>query len=325
MKPSDLLAKTGAEAAAGVPHLASLAGKRVLVTGATGLIGRVVVAALRSLPEDQQPALIACADHKWHIGNALAANADVILHGAGYAQPAKFMRDPLGTIDVNTNWTLKLAKALKPDGRMLFLSSSEVCNGSNSSRHLETDIGNTSPEHHRAAYIEGKRCGEAIIHAARLDGRQVMAARVSLAYGPGTRRGDSRVMSEFISRALTFGEIVLQDGGQARRTYCYITDVVEMLLNILLRGRHAIYNVGGEGETTVLSLARKIADKMKVNCHAPRGLGNLMHGAPAHVALDLGRYKREFGKQLFVPLDEGLDKTIAWHRALQEAPEGVAA
>lgn len=318
MSTAQLLAQAGAEAAAGVTGLATLKGRRVLVTGATGMIGRVLIAALKS-----QGVECIEADSKWHIGECVKQKADLIVHAAGYAQPKRFMAAPLDTIDVNTNWTLKLARALPPNGRMLFLSSSEVCSGSAQARHLESDIGTTGPEHTRSAYIEAKRCGEAIVHAARQDGVQIVAARVSLAYGPGVKRGDTRVINEMIARAMTYGEIVLHDGGQARRTYCYITDVVEMLLSILIRGRQAVYNVGGEGETSVLSLARKIADLMKVPAHAPRGLGVAMNGSPSHVTLDLGRYKREFGKQIFVPLAQGLERTIEWHRALETAREAA--
>lgn len=289
-------------------------GKRVLVTGATGMIGRIIVATLKGFGGIK----VLEADSSWHIGEALKANADYVIHGAGYAQPAKFMAEPLDTIDLNTNWTLKLSNALRKDGRMIFLSTSEVCNGNVRQLHTEDDIGTTSPAHIRAAYIESKRCGEAIVHAARAAGKNITAARVSLSYGPGVKRGDTRVINEFITQALKVGQIVLQDGGQARRTYCYVTDTVEMILNILMRGDRPVYNVGGEGEVTVLTLARRIAAQVPgTDVKAPRGLGVAFTGAPAHVTLDMSRTKQAFRKFDFVRLDDGLTRTIAWHRALE--------
>lgn len=301
--------------------LEPMRGKKVLVTGATGLIGSIIVATLKAFGGIK----VIEADSAWGIQECLKANADYVIHGAGYAQPKKFLAAPLDTIDINTNWTMKLAKALPKNGRMLFLSTSEVCNGSPHQRHTEDDIGTTNPAHIRGAYIESKRCGEAIVHAARAEGKAIAAARVSLAYGPGVKKNDGRVVSEFITQALRFGEIKLQDGGQARRTYCYVTDVVQILLNILTRGQHALYNVGGESEITILSMARKLGQQMQVPVIVPRGMGSARTGAPAHVTLDMSRTKQEFKKFDFVPIDRGLERTIAWHRALEGIEESVPA
>ena len=302
--------------------LMPMRGKKVLVTGATGLIGSVIVSALKCFGDIK----VVCADSRMDLGQALKVTADYVSHAAGYAQPAKFTKNPMETIDLNTNWTIKLARALPKNGRMIFLSSSEVYSGSPHQRHGVDDIGRTTPAHARAAYIEGKRCGEAVVHAARSMEKNVVAARVSLAYGPGVRRGDTRVVSEFITQALKTREIRMQDGGTARRTYCYVTDTVEMLLRILMVGREPVYNVGGQSDVTIIGLARKIAAMTGAEVKLPYLKRQITGpvGAPAHVTLDMGRTKQEFGKFDFVPIDQGLKATIAWHRALEgidaEAP-----
>ena len=295
--------------------LMPMRGKKVLVTGATGLIGSVIVSTLQQFGDIK----VVCSDSRMDLGQALKVNADYVIHAAGYASPAKFTKNPFETIDLNTNWTLKLARALPKNGRMIFLSSSEVYSGSPHQRHDVADIGRTTPAHARAAYIEGKRCGEAIVHAARAGGQAVVAARVSLAYGPGVKRGDTRVISEFITQALKTREIRLQDGGTARRTYCYVTDIVEMLLRILMVGREPVYNVGGQSDVTIMGLARTIAKMTGAEVKQPylnRSVTGPV-GAPQHVTLDMGRTKQEFGKFDFVPIDQGLKATIAWHRAIE--------
>ena len=45
------------------------------------------------------------------------------------------------------------------------------------------------------------------------------------------------------------------DSGQAMRVYCYISDTLEILINILLNGKQAVYNVGGESYTSIANLA----------------------------------------------------------------------
>lgn len=289
-----------------------LADHRVLVTGATGLIGRVLVETLRL-----RGATVGVCNSEVSLTDCLNWDPTDVIHAAGYAQPAKFTAQAMQTIDLNTRWLMALVEKVRQnDGRLLYLSTSEVYSGSPRLRHYEADIGQTAPDHPRGCYIEAKRCGEAIIHAARKDGTKAVAARVSLAYGPGVKKGDTRVVSQFIDQALRSGEIALQDGGQARRTYCYITDIAEMLLNTMWFGRSPVYNIGGEGEVTILSLARRIGGLMKATVKVPRGAGIAQIGAPAHVSLDTGLYRREFSKRHFVPLEEGLQLTIAWHKAL---------
>lgn len=314
-----------------------LGGKSVLLTGATGLIGVNLAAAFNRVgvrlvtPKRGVPQI---------------GSFDYVVHAAGYAQPVKFMADPMATIAVNTSMLAELLGRLKPEGRLLFLSTSEVYSGNQRGLHREEDIGATNPSHARGCYIESKRCGEAMCHAARADEKMALIARVSSVYGPGVRAKDTRVMSQFIDAALKQDEIILQDGGAARRVFCYVSDAVEMLLNILLHGEGAIYNVGGpamnermgsaigniNGETTIIALARKIGEIVKVPVKVPviskarsSYTGSALAGAPLHVGLDLGRYLREFGKDAWVPLDDGLRRTIEWHRALASTKGLVAA
>ena len=331
MDMQSLLGQT-ADAVLGRIDSAPLKGNTVLLTGATGLIGVNLAAALRAagarVPElhrDQRP----------------AGRHDFIIHAAGYAQPAKFLADPMATIAVNTTMLSGLLRLLAPGGRLLFLSTSEVYSGNPRGMHREEDIGATNPASPRACYIESKRCGEAICHASRAAGHTAVIARVSSVYGPGVRPKDTRVMSNFIDAALRDGEIVLKDGGQARRVFLYVSDAVEMLLNILLHGEGAVYNVGGQavngaahgynlnGESTVLSLAKKIGQIMGVEVRTPgyKGarVGSAVAGAPDHAALDMSRYCREFGKDAWVSLDDGLRRTIEWHRHMAVAKAMVAA
>ena len=153
-------------------------------------------------------------------------------------------------------------------------------------------------------------------------------------------------MSQFIDRALNYGEIKLIDGGTARRVFLYVSDAVEMLLNLLTSAEGPVYNIGGpavcnasqgynlNGETAILTLARKIGEIIKVPVKIPGdtrqpGVSRIANGgvpgAPMHVGLDIGRYLREMGDKPFVQLDEGLRHTIAWHRALMGEKVGAAA
>jgi UDP-glucuronate decarboxylase len=241
---------------------------------------------------------------------------DYLVHCAGYGQPGKFLEDKIKTIEINTTATIELSKKLKTNGKFLFLSTSELYSGCTSNKHLESDIGNTDPSHPRACYIEGKRTGEAIINALREKGTNAVSARLSLAYGPGVRVGDKRVINQFIDKGLS-GQIDMLDSGDAQRTYCYISDATTMLLNILLKSTEPVYNVGGKSVISIKNLALKIGEKLDVPVIFPESK-SFLTDAPNAVGLDLSLIESEFDHVQYVDLDYGLTKTIEWIRKYNE-------
>jgi nucleoside-diphosphate-sugar epimerase len=222
-----------------------------------------------------------------------------------------FTKDKIATIGVNTTTTIELFKLLKEGGSFLYISTSEVYSGA-PLPHTEEAIGTTSPQHPRACYIEGKRCGEAITMAYRDMGVDAKIARLSLAYGEGTKKGDTRVMNQLIEKALTLGRIELMDRGDAIRTYCYVEDAVGMMLDILFKGTQPVYNVGGKDTLTIGELAFRIGEITRTEVT----LGDKsIRGSPDTVQLDMSRTLFEFPRE-FVPLEEGLKRTIEYQKRL---------
>jgi nucleoside-diphosphate-sugar epimerase len=203
---------------------------------------------------------------------------------------------------------------LFPKGKFLFISTSELYSGISNPPFSEAQIGSTNTTHPRACYIEGKRCGEAIINAFRDQGVNAKSARLALAYGPGTRPNDMRVLNSFIQKALN-GKITLMDKGEARRTYCYVEDAVEILWNILLHGKDPIYNVGGTSRVTIRELAEMIGALVHVTVEYPE-TSHTLKDAPEDVCLNMSKVENEFRKTTYTPLSEGLSRTIRWQQAL---------
>jgi nucleoside-diphosphate-sugar epimerase len=327
---------------AAVPAITDLAGRNVLVTGGTGLIGVYCMAVLGAVDHSYGlGSLTYTSVHGYGEFNDLVKDlaphavwiqadltvgsqvrtlprSDTIIHAAGYGQPAKFMASPLATIALNTSSLIHLDNLMESSGKALFISSSEVYSGNSFVPHLEGYIGTTTPQHPRGAYIEGKRCGEAIAHAINTTSTKTYkVARVSLSYGPGTRKNDDRVINHFIRQALTAGGIACKDSGNAGRTYNYISDCVEMLFNILLRGKHEVYNVAGMSDISIRELANTISTLTGTKATFPDGPNHLGDAsAPAWVKSSVDLYRKEFGKDKFVDMVDGLTRTINWQRLL---------
>lgn len=278
--------------------------KHLIIFGANGLVGQNIISLL--------PKNIKITKIKFNEIPVDCEMADYVIFGSGYGQPQMFSKQKIETIAVNTTTLIESFKYLKPKGKFLYISTSEVYSGS-PPPYRETDIGTTTPQHPRACYIESKRCGEAICMAMR-EKFDVKIARLALAYGEGTKKGDTRVLNQLIEKALTKGEIKLMDKGEAKRTYCYIKDACELMLKILFEGTQSVYNVGGESIVTIRQLAEMIGEITGAKVI----LGNEgLKDSPTNVRLDMVRTLWEFPHE-FVGLKEGLIRTINYQRTLYE-------
>ena len=262
----------------------TLKNKKVLITGASGLVGFYLTQCVKKLQNELNIEIYLSykndipsylkeyydfpyAEIKEDITSVKLEPKffDVIIHSSGYAQPMKFLSDSLTTIKINTHATINLLDSLKPEGKFLFVSTSELYSGNDTLNIDESQIGTTTPSHNRACYIESKRCGETICHSYRTSGYDVKIARLSLAYGPFTKLGDLRVLNSIIDKGLNNNTIELMDDGSALRTYCYITDVIEMFWNILLHGKDVTYNVSGFSNISIKGLAENVGQILDKN------------------------------------------------------------
>ena len=320
----------------------SLNNKKILITGASGLIGIYIASCLQLLDQnldiycwinsDMDPKInhffknvtiikgdISSEDflnetkQKYSLQNKF----DIIIHSAGYAQPTKFLLNKIKTININTLSTIKLFEMLSDNGKFVFLSSSEVYSGNNKQDILEEDCGLTNPSHPRAAYIESKRCGEAICNSiAESTNIDVKILRLSLAYGPGTKKDDLRVVNTLIQKALLEEKIILLDNGLAIRTYAYISDIIEMFWNIILFGNDITYNLTGINKATILHLANIIGKKL--NKQVVQSTDSGLSGNPQNVSLSIKKYTKEFGYKEFITLEDGISRTIEWQKYIYD-------
>lgn len=282
--------------------------KTLLITGAYGLVGSTICKILERDYPEIEVIKVKCDEF---VEGMRYGYFDFVINAAGYGQPVKFTEDKIKTISINTNLVPVLFSMLKKNGKFLFISTSEVYSGA-PSPHTEDMIGTTTPQHPRACYIEGKRCGEAICMAYKEQGYDVKIARLALAYGPGTKKGDTRVINQFIEQALTTGEIRMKDEGDAVRTYIYAEDAARIMLDILFKGQDVVYNVGGFSRISILELAVKIASL--TNSKVIQGY-NSLEGAPDDVSLDMTNTIIEFGGE-FNPFEIGLPETIEYQKQL---------
>lgn len=149
----------------------------ILVTGSTGLIGSALV---NRLSIEFPSARIYCAyNSNPELIIGYKGSAEIIMvpygeiinskkilfsqiwHFATYAQPSKFISDWENTYTINTLDIKKLLEILKPNGKFIFASSSEIY-GSQQKATEET-MPSSYTCHDRSIYIDSKKLGETIL------------------------------------------------------------------------------------------------------------------------------------------------------------------
>jgi nucleoside-diphosphate-sugar epimerase len=315
--------------------------KNILITGANGLIGGFLADFFHYLNTELdfniKLVLSSLSKHPFRIENILNKpnvtyisvdlsstgvicdiDIDYCFYCAGYAQPSKFMANPLDTIGINTIGLFKTLNSVfrNKNAKCIYLSSSEIYSANlKDGSHMETDLINVDIENKRNPYILGKICGESIINNFADIGLNSISARVSLCYGPGVLPDDTRVLSEIVHKGFSKSTTIdLFDDGSASRRYIHISDFVIMILNLILKGNQRVYNICGEEECTIHELATIIGNKLNKKVNKGKSNDIVSKTAPKIVWNSLERYNMEFGKMEFKPLVEGIDEFLEWYK-----------
>lgn len=255
-------------------------GKRILIAGGAGFIGSHLTDRLIKRNDVES---IVVVDNLWtglrenlaHITDkrvhlevsdvetfSTAEKFDEILHFASPASPPWYMREPIRTIQANIGGALNLIDKLKPGGRFSFASTSEVYGDPLISPQPEGYRGSVDCTGPRASYDESKRCAEAMLfECQRTRGTEVRVVRLFNVYGPRTRADDGRAVSNFLTQALTHGNLTVYGDGSQGRSWGYIDDITDALERFFWRDE-IVYkgplNVGNDREITVLEVAKHI-------------------------------------------------------------------
>lgn len=190
---------------------------------------------------------------------------DFILHAAGIASPHYYRKFPIETYRVATIGTHNvLDLARKNLGcRLAFFSSSEIY-GDPDSSHVPTDEeyrGYVSSLGPRSCYDESKRMGEMMVRV-HYQQHGVLGAiiRPFNFYGPGMQKTDYRVLPNFAARAASGEPLNVYGTGLQTRTFCYVTDGIRGCLQVLAGGKPGEpYNVGNpQPEISMRDLALEV-------------------------------------------------------------------
>lgn len=239
---------------------------------------------------------------------------DFVLHWASPASPIDYLELPIPTLKVGalgTHKALGLAKAKK--ARFILASTSEVYGNPLEHPQSETYWGNVNPIGPRGVYDEAKRFAEAITVAYhRFHGLDTKIVRIFNTYGPRMRINDGRAIPTFISQALRGEDVTIFGSGQQTRSFCYISDLVDGVIRLMLSNANNPVNIGNPNEMTIEKIAKQIiqaTDSQSKIAYRP-----LPTDDPEIRQPDITRAKTLFGWEPKISLDQGLYNTINYFK-----------
>ena len=237
-----------------------------------------------------------------------------VIHFASPASPVDYLRWPIQTLKVGSLGTHKaLGFARAKEARFLLASTSEVYGDPLVNPQPETYWGNVNPIGPRGVYDEAKRFAEAMTLAYhRQHGIDVRIVRIFNTYGPRMRLDDGRAVPAFVDAALKGLPLPVFGDGSQTRSLCYVDDLIEGIVRLLISDYVGPVNVGNAEEVTILHLAELIQDI--VGCHPGIQFKPLPQDDPTVRCPDTSLAERELGWKAAVSLREGMKRTVAWFR-----------
>ena len=321
-----------------------LRNKKIMITGATGLIGSFLIDVIlkKNMADNLNCKIYALGRNKEKAAKRFSnyfnddnlifipydikkpliieniETVDYILHLASNTHPYLYSTDPVGTIITNLIGLRNILDfSLNHNTtRVVFGSSNEVYGENRGDVELfdENYCGYINSNTLRACYPESKRCGEALCQAYISQYKtDVVIARLTRSYGPTMLSSDTKAVSQFINKALQNEDIVLKSEGTQFYSYTYVADAVCGLLYVMLNGECGqAYNIAHEtGDITLRELATIIAEKVgkKVIFELPNDIEKKGFSKATKARLD-GSKTMSLGWEPYYDIKNGIERTI---------------
>lgn len=312
--------------------------RRVLITGATGLVGSWLSAELgargahvTALVLDGEPLLDPSATAQRQNVNVVrgdlrrfgdcsrainASEASVVFHLGAQTLVGAALRDPLETFESNISGTYNLLEAARRFPTLIeavVVASSDKAYGDADGVAYTEDM----PLAGRHPYDVSKSCTDLLATTyARTYKLPVAIARCGNIYGGGDFNW-SRIVPGTIRSIVRGLAPVLRSDGRRIRDYIYVRDVVAAYLSLaeaIFKGAIGeAYNFSDESRVTVLEIVRAITTIMASDLE-PTILNEASYEIPEQT-LSSAKARRDLEWFPAWTLEGGLAETVNWYRS----------
>lgn len=311
--------------------------KNILVTGGAGFIGSHLCKSLLDLGHN-----VICIDNLFtgslnNISDLIGDknfefinhdiikpfyrdNIDEIYNLACPASPKHYQYNAIKTIKTCTIGVINiLGLAKSNNAKILQASTSEIYGDPVCHTQKETYNGNVNPIGRRSCYDEGKRCSETLfMDYHREHNLKIKIIRIFNTYGPNMSKNDGRVVSNFITQAISDKDITINGDGTQTRSFQYIDDLIIAMIKMINSDDDFLgpINIGNPTEITMNELACKILKL--TNSKSKIIYKDLPEDDPKRRKPDITLAKSKLDWMPKYELKHGLVKTIDYFKKLNE-------
>lgn len=243
---------------------------------------------------------------------------DGIFNLACPASPSFYQLDPIQTMRTCVDGTRNLLDlATSQNIPLLQASTSEVYGDPEVSPQHEEYRGSVNCTGIRSCYDTGKRAAETLcFDYNRTKGTKIKVVRIFNTYGPNMNPKDGRIISNFINQALENIPITIYGDGTQTRSFCYVDDMVEGLLAMMISSNDIIgpVNIGNPYEQTISEVAEQII--MLTNSNSEIEFFPLPQDDPKRRCPDITRAQNQLFWKPHTSFSEGILKTINYFRKI---------
>jgi nucleoside-diphosphate-sugar epimerase len=319
-----------------------LRGKRLLLTGGTGFIGKWLLAtflhanqrfglgakviALSRSPElfrKEYPEIAGADEIHWLKGdvrvmaNEAANGCTYAIHAATDVVASTSPAEILETCITGTRRVLGAMAANAGVSRVLLISSGAVYGPTPPELKVIPESWTGAPDLLRpeSAYGEGKRVSELLcaIVAAANPNVQVSIARCFAFVGPHLPLDKHFAIGNFINAAMGSEDIHIQGDGTPIRSYLYAADLAHWLWVLLFDGPNArVYNVGGAECISIGELAHRVNRVLGGTGKVLTAQRPSPGAAPQTYVPSIDRISNELTLKPTIDLDEAILRTARW-------------
>lgn len=303
--------------------------KRLLITGATGFIGRHCISALpagdfevhavSSAPQPLRPGLL-----EWHRADLLIPGASTrliqeiqpthLLHLAWFAAPGQFWTSPLNLTWVQSS--IELLQAFADAGGLRFTGAGTCAEYALS----ETDCDErTTPLRPVTLYGSSKHALGAVLDGFSRGRFSAAWGRVFHLYGPAEHR--DRLVPSVICPLLG-GRQALCTAGTQIRDFLHVEDVAQAFVSILQSEVQGPVNIASGQPVSVADVVGRIGEALDARSLVRLGARPTPTGDPPRLTANVARIRDEVGWRPRRTLDVGLAETIAWWRSDEASRRG---